>query len=555
MLHKLNLKIAMLITTVVVIFTACKKDPFSEKDALTAQQNLLQMQGSFQVQIAQINAAASRSHDSALIAIQNLVNSGATALAILQAQQQLAYLMQQYQNQLAMMKYQDSLNAARAVISARANYTVRVTDAVSNSAISGATVSVLPYNSATVLTATTDGSGVANFNQINVDGNAFFYVSKTSYSTSLIKANAVSGGAGVTLWNNGNAQNTVSGQIVADLDLTNGDAIEGVALQLVTFNLSYNGQVSQFPIVTDVNGKYTINLPDAPSGSNYTANVANQITVNQKMFVHYLQGQNVNTTVPHIDSVSTTLNLGFPTGSLSYLNQSYSFASYSFIGVAQMNYYYSFPNDVNGKSVWAGTSVPFVTNGNSFGGFFANWFNFNYTTSGSLNPTSWSDTLNYNTTPNVTGLNNGIGGQINGSYYSSLNDPWNYTYKPASGSAPARIPVTMVDIKGNIITSAPNLVANIDPVSGKIINIQLKDITFTPSGGSPVTQALPGSGGVFAKRTATNRNLDQNLMGLVTQAFNNNTVLNGSIFSVQGGQSKVMNFNYSGLQSRALMVY
>ncbi|MGL1204037.1 hypothetical protein ACSTK0_23990, partial [Vibrio parahaemolyticus] len=75
------------------------------------------------------------------------------------------------------------------------------------------------------------------------------------------RASNISNGASVALWNSGTAQNTVQGQIVADLDLTNGDAVEGVSGQLVTFSLTYtyNGvsQTVQFPVITDANGNYS----------------------------------------------------------------------------------------------------------------------------------------------------------------------------------------------------------------------------------------------------------------------------------------------------------
>ena len=76
MLHSKISKFILSILLIAVSFTACQKDPFTEKDALAAQSTLLQQMYSYQAQIATINAAASRSHDSALIAIQNLQNSG-----------------------------------------------------------------------------------------------------------------------------------------------------------------------------------------------------------------------------------------------------------------------------------------------------------------------------------------------------------------------------------------------------------------------------------------------------------------------------------------------
>lgn len=573
MLHKFHSKITLLITAVVIIFTACKKDPFSEKDALAAQQSLLQTQMSFQVQIAQINAAASRSHDSALIAIQVLQNSGASALAVLQAQQQMAYLMQQYQNQIAMYKMQDSLaratskfndsltaarNSQNTLNALKANYVVRVNDFVTGQPVASANVSVFSYNVNAIVSATTDANGIANFSQIIVDPNAYFYISKVNYSTAFTRASNISNGASVALWNSGTAQNTVQGQIVADLDLTNGDAVEGVSGQLVTFSLTYtyNGvsQTVQFPVITDANGNYSAKLPDAPNGLNYIATTQQQITVNQKMFVHLVGGQNIQTTLPHIDSIPTTLSISNSYGSIfNFNNVNYLTPNYGGFPIqAQMAYYYSMPNDVNGKQVWAGTTTP-VFNGTSYGGFYPNFFTTAFAT-GNTNPLLIQDTINYASAISIVGLDNGVG-QL---YTNSFNDP-NFTYKPSGGTAPSAVPVTLVDLTGgNIVKNAPNLIAKIISANGRINYVSNADTTYTPSGSSsPITQALPGSGGKLAIRSATNRLIDKNVFGVRTSAFANAALSSNAvtIFGISGGVTKTFNFDYSSLVSRANVAY
>ena len=551
MLHTKMSKFVLAVLLIAVGFTACKKDPFTEKDAIAAQSTLLQQMYSYQIQIAQISAAASRSSDSAKIAIQVLVNSGATSLAILQAQQNLAYLMQSYQNQLAMYKYQDSLGkvdaansnnlsiayqkfydsltAARTSITTlnnlKKNYTFKVTDLVSGATITGATVSAFSYTSNSILTATTDANGVATFTQAILDPTAYYYVNLTGYAFTTAQISSATSFA-PKLWNTANANNTVAGQIVADIDLTNGDATEGVAGQLVTFTVtnSGNGLIYQFPVTSDANGNYSIKLPDA--ASNYTATTASSITVSQKMFVHYMQGQNVNTTTPHIDSVSTILSVGAPAFINTYFGQNY-YGPNNFSGVpnqTQTAYYFSLPNDANGKQVWFSTFATNPTYGSA-----SNILSFTTNTSGNSNPALYSDIVA--TVPSSPlGIDNFISG-----VFGISADP-NYTYLPVGGTAPTTVPVTLVDLSGKIITSAPSLVANVN-ASGKVTSIVI----------------APGatSGGAFARRTATGRLLDQNQFGLRTQAFYTATASSSSVtLSVQGSVTKTLNFDYPNLSSR-----
>ncbi|MEO7531960.1 MAG: hypothetical protein ABIS69_11130, partial [Sediminibacterium sp.] len=109
MLHSKVIKSIAAIMLVMGIFTACKKDAFSEKDAIAAQTTLLQTKFSYDLAIKQIDLQIQRSGDSAKIVIQNLVNSGASALEILKQTNALAQILQNQTNLLAAYRYQDSL--------------------------------------------------------------------------------------------------------------------------------------------------------------------------------------------------------------------------------------------------------------------------------------------------------------------------------------------------------------------------------------------------------------------------------------------------------------
>lgn len=536
MLHKFNSKLTFAIAILLITFSACKKDPFTEKDALTAQGNLLQLKSSFDLQIAQVNASASRSHDSALIVIQNLVNSGASSLAILQATQNMAYLMQQYQNSLAQYKYQDSVNRAtskfndsltaarsntNAVNALKKNYNIKVSDAATNSPVLGATASVYSYTTNSILTATTDANGQATFSQIIVDPSAPIYINKAGYSFSSIPASWVSVGTTITLWNNSGSNNTIKGQVVADQDFTNGDSVEGVAGQLISFSLMYNNQTSVFPAVSDASGNYSVKVPDAPSGLYYSAKINNQISVSQKMYVHYEIGiDNPQTTTPYIDTISTTLQLnGWPYGSNAYnpVTDSWVYTPNYKLPSAGA-FYYSLPADKNANKV------------------------ISY-------PTPWSfGSVNF--------LNTTATGYLSASTTSALSFPSFYIPTGAYAYTPnTTVSDSLIDLSGMFITTAPRIVANV----GAGVNNNLTGISFV---NDPTTNK-PLTGAFVNLYTATGRLAFTNLFGLRSYDFINNssnqlsnntqggvTILTG-INNIQGGATKTLNFDYNSFVSRA----
>ena len=109
---KRYLSIILVVAVAAFSITGCKKDPFNEKDAIAAQKDLLQMKYGYELQIAGINLQIQRVGDSARIAIQNLINKGATDLEILQAKNKLAQSLQDLQNQMVLYRLSDSLSRA-----------------------------------------------------------------------------------------------------------------------------------------------------------------------------------------------------------------------------------------------------------------------------------------------------------------------------------------------------------------------------------------------------------------------------------------------------------
>lgn len=347
------------LSCIVFSISSCKKDPFSEKDAIAAQQQLLQLKYSYELQISGINLQIQRVSDSAKIAIQLLINKGMTDLELLQAKNKLAQSLQDLQNQMALYKYQDSLSRASSVFkdsltqfgpTMRKNYNIIVNDFVTNTPIAGATVRVLPYNSPTIVSATTDANGVAQFVGIVVDPNALFYVTRTGFATTMVKRSNIDANANVSLWNTGNTNDVVSGRMVADLDLTNVNDVEGLAGQLVTFTNTdvYNGQQQtiQFSTVTDANGNYSIGLPDIKTSSFWNVVTPDRIKASQKVYLNYFADENPLTVLPRIDSVGVTFQKSTPaTGS------QIRYGLTSAINSSVRAYYLRLPKDSLGNQV------------------------------------------------------------------------------------------------------------------------------------------------------------------------------------------------------------
>lgn len=385
-----QLKFSMLSALTVILlvtatFTACKKDPFSEKDALAAQTTLLQTKFSFDLAIKQLDLQIQRSGDSAKIVIQNLINSGATALEILKQTNALAQILANQNNLLAQLRYSDSLannsavltdklqrlrqlwndsvalaasnaaTSASVALALKKNYSLSFVDFNTQQPISGVTVSVLPSGSSTFVTAVTNGQGTATFNGLVVDPGTYFSASAPNYSLALVReANLVSsfvtGGTtmkhnnpATAMYNSGNLRNTLRGSILGDLNLTNGDAVEAIVGQLVTLTATVTVNsiptVYTFSTLSDATGSYSVTLPDA----NYTVTYPSTLRVSQKLFVNAWTDEDGTAAIPRIDSTGTTI-------ATSGANISAGSA---------FGFYLSYPNDLNGKAVVA----PFASSG------------------------------------------------------------------------------------------------------------------------------------------------------------------------------------------------
>lgn len=525
---KRYLSIILVVAVAAFSITGCKKDPFNEKDAIAAQKELLQMKYGYELQIAGINLQIQRVGDSARIAIQNLINKGATDLEILQAKNKLAQSLQDLQNQMVLYRLSDSLSRASSLFndslnsfgpSMKKNYTIVVTDYVTSAPVSGATVRVLPYNSASIVTATTDANGVAQFTGLIIDPNALFTVSKTAYAITMVKRSAVDNSPLVSLWNTGNATNKVSGRMIADLDLTNVNEVEGLSGQLITFanTGNYNGQnqTIQFATLTDASGNYSVSLPDIQSGSNWSVTTPDKVKAMQKAYVNYFSDENPATVLPRLDSVG-----------ISVMKSNTATGTSVRYGIAGSNvnsniraYYLRLPKDSLGNQIIVTTSA--------LGGF--------------LSFLSTTDSLS-----GIQSLQTGAFTVNNGNSFYAVSDP-SYNYPKKADT----LDVTLVSLMPNWIEKAPQLKVYIN-AQGKITKI---DYPLTAT--NTINYANGAVAGKFKNTFIATPAYDagfltiRNLNGVRNWPSNstaNVLSLNSSSIassSINGGRSVTLNFDYA----------
>jgi hypothetical protein len=260
--------------------TGCTKSVYDEKQALEAQQGLLQFKYAEETKL------------------ELLRQSGATALQQLIGQFSL--------RAITTKDSVDNLNA----LGRKRDITIRVFDVVTDKPVMGATVSI-PTLVGTVLTATSDTNGVAYFpaeKNANVPRPASVMVSKTGYASGSSISGVLSNtnSKDMFIWSQTKTPNTLSGKVFIENDLTNTTA-EVASKALVSVYTISNNQRFEWSALTDAEGNYSISLPDMETNVYY-----NYATLegNSKMYI--------NSTVPglatspSIASIPTTFYLGEP---------------------------------------------------------------------------------------------------------------------------------------------------------------------------------------------------------------------------------------------------
>jgi hypothetical protein len=235
-----------------------------------------------------------------------------------------------------------AIEASKAILRAMTkDYSVTVVDNF-NTIVVGATVSVFPYGSTTLRTATTDSRGVARFTGLIVDPAAMFAISGTGYAGFLRQERyfetlgtvpVTEGTLTYERTHRGTraimidlvseiaeeakilaTTNTINGSVKGNLDLTNGGLLEAVGGQMVTFTANittkyygedYEGTYTISAMSDKTTGNFSVKVPDAT----WTASYPKTIDVDQKLFVKAWSDEDVTKAVPSIRTIGATLAL------------------------------------------------------------------------------------------------------------------------------------------------------------------------------------------------------------------------------------------------------
>lgn len=309
----------------VLFVTSCKKDPFSEKDALQAQKELLAQKFGYDLAIANVSLQIQRAGDSARIAIQNLVNSGATALERERLASSLALKLADYNHLLNQLRYQDSLSRINTYVNSVGgvrSYQIRVIDFVTKAPINNATVKVLPWGSANFVSVRTNSDGIAIMTNVIIDPSAIFYATDENTGvtslTTMMRRSAIDVSPTMEVYRSlaGAGSQTIAGTCSAATDLTtqSGNVGAGVLVQFTTTNNPSAAAGIAAPStswvvsgLTNTSGRYSVTVPRGYSWTVATSTVS----LMQKMYVNYLDGiDNQFTSVTRIDSQLVTFSTG-----------------------------------------------------------------------------------------------------------------------------------------------------------------------------------------------------------------------------------------------------
>lgn len=376
-----HLKFILLCAVVSAFGVSCTKSVYDEKQALEAQQGLLQFKYDQEIKL------------------ELLRQNGATALET--AKQNL-----QYSFAIRTALFNDSLSRSNAsyyndIYYKKRDITVQVLDLVTNVPVAGAVVTI-PTSKGTVITALTDSLGRAIFapNE-NIPNPASALATKTGYASgSLIGTigGTTSAGANVTVrvWNQATANNTVTGKVYVENDLTNNtvEMAKGAYVNFFTFvNVKGYDQRFDWSTVTDANGVYSVKVP----------NIVNNLEIEHNSYEGEVK-MYINSEVPGADSIPSikavpaTFYLGWIDGVL--FNNSY----YPSVNIENIdNAAYAIPNSVSRYHV----AVAADSNGRA-----------HYQTGVSFNRISLNTSTTYDST-GFTTIGYGTGSLTSAGYYAA----------------------------------------------------------------------------------------------------------------------------------------
>jgi len=476
----MKLKFTRLFLVVLALYaTGCSKDEFSEADAIAAQKELLSLKYQHELDLETLKQKGAN-------ALQQLVNTAA----------------------LEQLKMNDSLARTGAIAAAKQDYSVAVTDVVTNAPVADADVIV--SSEGKVFSTKTNAQGIATFSSLYLFPTSTFLITKTGFAATQIMRKDITLGT-AKLWNTTELLNEISGTLYIDTDLTNTTPEKVGANVLVTASTSvpngFNGNYSvQFPTYTTATGTYSLKLPAAPGG--YSLSFS-QIEADQKIYVYGTEDNDINSTPfqqPYAATIKTYFNVN------SYGANIPSIVSPLYI---------KFPKDKLGRELYI------QINGN------------------------------YNNTAYLSAVADGY--QIerlnisNYNYYNGIS----YDLSQSTFDANAKLDVSVVDIAGNTIKSQPLLAATTN-TAGKLM------ITSSAEGGygyvhlrrDAAGRIVPNAKGLLSR--AASYDASQNLYVLTFNSNLNFTTNLGTGLNYllpNKGDKKIVNFYYGSGESRVKKVY
>ncbi|WP_029288725.1 hypothetical protein [Pedobacter sp. R20-19] len=476
----MKLKFTRLFLVALALYaTGCSKDEFSEADAIAAQKELLTLKYQHEMDLETLKQKGAN-------ALQQLINTAA----------------------LQQLKLNDSLARTSAVAAAKQDYSVAVTDVVTNAPVADAEVIV--SSEGKLFSTKTSAQGIATFSSLYLFPTSTFLITKTGYAATQIMRKDITLGT-AKLWNTAELSNEISGTLYIDTDLTNSTPEKVGGNVLVTASTSvpngFNGSYSvQFPAYTTATGNYSLKLPAAPGG--YALSFA-QIEADQKLYVYGTEDTDASLMpfqLPYVASVKTYFNVN-----------SYGVNIPSIISPI----YLKFPKDKLGRELYM------QVNGN------------------------------YNSTAYMSSIADGYQiERLNVSNYNYYNGVY-YDLNQSTFDANAKLDVSVVDITGNLIKSQPLLSATTNS-SGKI------QITNSAEGGygyvhlrrDAAGRIVANAKGVISKATVYDSS--QNLYVLTYNSnlnFATNLGTSLNYLLPNKGDKRIVNFYYGAGESRVKKVY
>ena len=341
---KLNHLILVICTGILVGFSACKKDPFTEKDAIEAQKELITLKAGYDLALKNVELAIQKAADEAAITITKLQIQGASDLSKQEATQKIAYELAVLQNQWKDLIFRDSLERAQAMQTAQTlsfmqavltrsgnpylsgQWAVRENGSLT--LVPGATLKFMPADKSTYVTLTANAEGQIRYSNLLLYPKERMYLEKTSsakrvYAMTVYRAQSIYNDNDLYIYSyDPTATFKASGTVRAALDLTNNsEELAGPGLLVTAYSSfqSYDSYTDstyadiEIPTVTGADSKYSLTLPDNVNNAlgDHYIEFPEYVKGYQKAYTNWKSGDNQFQTLPSIvDSLVVYLSPG-----------------------------------------------------------------------------------------------------------------------------------------------------------------------------------------------------------------------------------------------------